>query len=57
MTQDELVENLSIEFDEVYDLFNCDSGESVDDYNQERDDFIRWGITLINTCIKGREHD
>ena len=55
MTQDELVESLSIQFDEVYDLFNCDSSESADDYNEERDEFIRWGIQLVNKCIKGRQ--
>lgn len=53
MTQDELEEKLSIQFEKVGDLFDWDGGLSADDFNVERDEFIMWGIKLINQCIKG----
>lgn len=57
MTQDELEEALSLEFDTVGEVFDWGGGDSSEDFNNERDEFIQWGIGLMNKCIKGRLND
>ena len=54
MTQDELVETLSVEFDILGELFLGSGAESTDDFNDERQEFICRNIRLVNKCIKSR---
>lgn len=57
LSRDDLIDALSTQFDELGDLFLESGACSTDDFNYERDEFINWGIALVNQCMKGMDDD